>query len=60
MKNFISKQKNCFLTLLGLIAISEIMLKINNMFFKVIGVMLLPFIIIFCYLLIRNDQKNMN
>ena len=57
MKKFISKQKNCFLAMMSLILICEILLRINNKFIQTLGVMIFPFIILFGYLLIRHDQK---
>ena len=57
MKNFISKQKNCFWTLLSLIILCEILLKVNNKFIQCIGIILTPVIIIFSILLMKNDYK---
>lgn len=59
MKKFINKQKNCFWTLLGLILVCEILLKIDNKIIQSIGIVLTPFIVMFGYLLIRNDEKNL-
>jgi len=59
MKKFIGKQKNCFWTLLGLILVCEILLKIDNKIIQSIGIVLTPFIVMFGYLLIRNDEKNL-
>lgn len=58
MKKFISKQKNCFIALLGLVALSETLLNIDNKFIQFIGILFTPFIAILVYLLIRNDQKD--
>ena len=60
MKSFICKQKNCFITLATLIVICELLLKIDNKFIQSLGILILPFIIYFGYLLIRNDQKKIN
>ena len=57
MKKFVSKQRNCFWTLFSLIVICEILLKINNKFIQSIGIILVPFIVIFGILLIMNDNK---
>lgn len=57
MKKFVSKQKNCLCTLLSLIFIVEILLTINNKFIQSIGIVLVPFIIMFGYLLIKNEGK---
>ena len=57
MKKFISKQKNCLWTLLGLIIVCESLLKINNRIFQSIGIVLTPIIVILGISLIRNDQK---
>lgn len=57
MKKFISKQKNCFWTLISLIIICEIMLTIDNKIIQSMGVVLTPFIIVFVILLMKNDTK---
>ena len=58
MKKFISKQRNCFWTLLGLILVCEVLLKIDNKIIQSIGIILTPIIVIFGILLIKNDNKN--
>lgn len=60
MKKFIGKQKNCFWTLIGLILIVEILLTINNKIIQSMGIVLTPFVVMFGYLLIKNDQKKVN
>ena len=57
MKKFISKQKNCLWTLLGLIIVCESLLKINNRLIQSIGIVLTPIIAILVISVIRNDQK---
>ena len=57
MKKFVNKQSNCFWTLLVLIIVCEILLKINNIFIQTLGIILIPFIVMFGYLLIKNDNK---
>ena len=57
MKKFISNQKNCLWTLLSLILVCEILLKINNKFIQLIGIMIVPFILFLVFLLIKNDNK---
>ena len=59
MKKFISKQKNCFITLISLVVMCEILLKIDNKIIQSIGILLTPIIAIFVFLLIRNDQKEL-
>lgn len=59
MKKFISKQKNCFWTLLVLIIVCELLLKIDNKIFQSMGIVLTPFIVWIGILLIRNDQKKL-
>lgn len=59
MKKFVSKQKNCFWTLISLILVAEILLIIDNKFIQSMGIVLTPFIVMFGYLLIRNDQKKL-
>ena len=59
MKKFINKQKNCFMTLLGLVVICEILLRINNTIIQTIGVLLTPFIALLVFVVIRNDQKEL-
>lgn len=60
MKKFMSKQKNCFLTLISLIFICEIMLTINNKIIQSIGIILVPFVVVLIVLLIRNDNRKTN
>lgn len=60
MKKFVSKQKNCFIAMLTLIAICELLLKIDNKIFQSFGIGLTPFIICFGFLLLRNDKKDIN
>ena len=57
MKKFISKQKNCLWTLLGVIMVCELLLKINNRVIQSIGIVLTPIIAILVVSVIRNDQK---
>lgn len=57
MKKLIDGQKNCFITLISLIAIVETLLKIDNKVIQSLGIILTPFIIMIGYLLIKNDQK---
>ena len=57
MKKFISKQKNCLWTLLGVIMVCELLLKINNRVIQSIGIVLTPIIAILVVAVIRNDQK---
>ena len=59
MKKFISKQKICFITLISLVVMCEILLKIDNKIIQSIGILLTPIIAIFVFLLIRNDQKEL-
>ncbi len=59
MKKFISKQKNCFISLFGLILVCEFLLNIDNKFIQSIGIILTPIIALMVYLLIRNDQKGL-
>lgn len=59
MKKFISKQKNCFWTLLGLITLCEFLLKINSKITQSMGIVLTPLIAMLVFLLIRNDQKRL-
>ena len=59
MKKFITKQKNCFMTLIGLVILCEILLKIDNKIIQSIGVFLTPIIAVLVFLVIRNDQKEL-
>ena len=59
MKKFINKQKNCFITLISLVVLCEILLKINNKIIQLIGILLTPVIAILVLLVIRNDQKDL-
>ncbi len=60
MKKFISKQKNLLMALLGLVIICEILLKINNRIIQSIGIILTPIIALLVFLVIRNDQKDLD
>ena len=59
MKKFIGKQKNLFITLISLVIICEVLLRIDNKIIQTIGVLLTPFIAILVFLVIRNDQKEL-
>ena len=59
MKKFISKQKNCFMTLISLVILCETLLRIDNKVIQAIGIILTPLIAIMVYFVIRNDQKNL-
>lgn len=60
MKKFVGKQRNCFITMFILIVICEVLLRVDNMVFQILGIVLLPFIILFGFLLIKGDKKNIN
>ncbi len=57
MRKFVSKQKNCFIIMFALIAICEFFLKVDNRIIQSLGICLLPFIIFFVLLLIKNSEK---
>ncbi len=59
MKSFISKQKNCLLSLLGVIFLCEFLLGINNKITQSMGIILSPVIAILVFFIIRNDQKSL-
>lgn len=59
MKKFISKQKNLLIALSSLVIICEILLKINNRIIQSIGIILTPIIALLVFLVIRNDQKDL-
>ena len=59
MKKFISKQKNCIVTLLGIVAVCETLLKIENKIIQSLGILLTPIIAFLVYMVIRNDQKEL-
>lgn len=60
MKSFVNKQRNCLIAMLSLIAICELLLKIDNKIIQTLGIGLTPFIMYFGILLLRNDKKNIN
>lgn len=60
MKKFVSKQKNCFIVMLVLITICELLLKIDNKIIQSLGIGLTPFIVLFGYLLLKNDKKDID
>lgn len=57
MKKLVDGQKNCLITLIGLVTIVEFLLKIDNKIIQSLGILLTPFIIMVGLLLIKNDQK---
>ena len=57
MKKNNSKQKKYIIYMFSLIFICELLLKINNMFFKAVGILMLPFIIACCLLVLKNDKQ---
>ena len=59
MKKFINEQKKCFIALISLVVICEILLRINNTIIQTIGVLLTPIIAIMVFVVIRNDQKEL-
>ena len=58
MKKIVGTQKRGFVVLLGLIALAEILLRIDNKVIQILGVCLTPFLVVFCIFLLRNDQKS--
>ncbi len=60
MKKLVGKQKNCFITMLSLIVICEVLLRVDNKIIQIIGISLVPFIILFGFLLIKNDRRSLN
>ena len=59
MKKFIGKQKNCFMALISLVIICEVLLRIDNKVIQAIGVALTPLIAMMVYFVIRNDQNEL-
>ena len=59
MKKFISKQKNCLWTLLGVIMVCELLLKINNRVIQSIGIVLTPIIAILVVSVKEMIKKNL-
>lgn len=57
MKNFVGKQKHCFITMFSLIVICEVLLRVDNKIIQIVGISLVPFIILFGFLLIKNDKR---
>lgn len=60
MKKFVGKQKNCFISMFILIIACEVLLRIDNKIIQSLGIFLVPFIIIFGFFLIKNDNKKVN
>lgn len=58
MKNFTDKQKKYLLKMFALIAVCEILLKINNAFMQSLGIILVPFIVTYGFLVLKNDSKS--
>ena len=59
MKKFVSKQKNCFTSLIVSVVLCEILLRIDNKVIQSIGIALTPVIAILVYKVIRNDQREL-
>ena len=59
MKKFISKQKNCFTSLVISVVLCEILLRIDNRVIQSMGIALTPVIAILVYKVIRNDQREL-
>ena len=57
MKIFNSKQKKYIMYMFSLIFLCELLLNIDSMFFKAVGILILPFIIAFCLLVLKNDKE---
>lgn len=60
MKKLVGKQKNCFISMAILIVLCEILLRIDNRIIQLFGVCLTPIIIMFGFMLLKNDQKKSN
>lgn len=58
MKKLKGKQKKYFLIMLALIAICEILLRIDNTVVQFLGVCIAPIIVIYGILLLKSDQKS--
>ena len=58
MKNFTDKQKKYLLKMFALIAVCEILLKINNAFIQSLVIILVPFIVTYGFLVLKNDSKS--
>lgn len=58
MKKLKNKQKKYFLIMLSLIAICEILLRIDNTVVQLLGICIAPIIVIYGILLLKNDQKS--
>ena len=59
MKKFINKQNKWIISLISLVIVCEILLKIDNKITQFIGIILTPIIAILVFLVIKNDQKEL-
>lgn len=59
MKSFVKDSKKCFIAMFILIVICEILIRVDNMFIQTLGICLVPFIVLFGFFLIKNDQKKL-
>jgi len=57
MKHFTKYQKVYFIILLILLIISFILFRIDNYYTKLVGVILFPIIIVFGFLMLKEDDK---
>ena len=58
MRNLSSKQRKYLMKMFTLIFICEILLKTENRFFQLLGILLVPFFVTYGVLLLREDGQN--
>lgn len=58
MKSLSGKQKKYLMKMFTLIVMCEILLKIDIKFFQSLGILLVPFIVTFGVLLLKEDGQN--
>ena len=58
MKNLSGKQKKYLINMFALIFICETLLKIDNKVFQSLGILLVPFIVTYGVLLLKEDKEN--
>ena len=58
MKNLSSKQRKYLIKMFTLIFICEVLLKTENRIFQSFGILLVPFIVTFGVLLLKEDRQN--
>ena len=60
MKKLAVNSKYSFIIMFALIVICEILLRMDNMIIQSLGIFLVPFIVVFGFLIMMNDHKKID